>query len=233
MLYLASTSQTVTVITTIALTLLLGLILSLSGKKFDTRMLAYAAVSIGLSFALSYIKVFEMPYGGAITVGSLVPLIIFSYVYGFRAGLFAGAVYGLLQFMQGPYFLTPVQFLLDYILAFAAISAAGAVGLIINNRRTALIVSVPCVLIVRLIIHILAGFIFYSSVTMRAGEIPIFGNTSTMSGFTYSFLYNTTYILPDMLIALVIVILLSTNKSFIRLIEITSLNNKDRKPISN
>jgi len=229
MLLSIGTAQLVTVITAITVTLILGIVISLSGHKFDVRMLAYCAVSIGLSFALSYVKVFEMPYGGAITIGSFVPLIIFSYIYGVRAGLFAGAIYGILQFLADPYFLTPVQFLLDYILAFCSIAGAGLIGIFAKNHKSGLIVSVPVVLILRLIVHILAGFIFYASITMRAGEIPLFGDTSAMSGFTYSSLYNMTYVIPDMIIALVLVVLMTMNKSFIRLIEVTSLNNKDKK----
>ena len=220
-------SQYVTVITSITITLILGIIVVLSGKRFNSRLLAYAAVSIGLSFALSFVKVYEMPYGGSVTIGSFVPLIIFAYIYGIKAGIFAGSIYGLLQFLAGPYFLTPVQFVLDYILAFVTISGAGLMALLIKDHRKALIASVPVVYVLRLIVHILAGFIFYSSMTMRAEVLPIFGDTALMTGFVYSTLYNSTYIIPDMLISMVIIILLTANKSFIRIIEIVSYNSKD------
>ncbi|MDE5617144.1 MAG: hypothetical protein K2I78_05075, partial [Clostridia bacterium] len=44
-----------------------------SGKSFDTRTIAFAAVCVALSFALSYIRVFKMPMGGSITFASMLP----------------------------------------------------------------------------------------------------------------------------------------------------------------
>ncbi len=222
------TSQLVTIITTVAVTLVLGIILMLSGKKFDVKMLSFCAVSLGLSFGLSFIK-FEMAYGGSITAGSMVPIILFAYMYGPTAGLFAGTIYGLLQFIQSPWFLTPVQFLLDYILGFAAIVCAGVIGLIASKKmRKGLIISVPIVYIVRYIMHILAGIIFYSTPDMMVADLPMFGDTAGMSAFIYSSLYNGIYIIPDMIIALVVTILITANKSFLGLVGKISLDNKDR-----
>lgn len=225
------TTQMVTVITTLTIALLIGIVLVLRGKKFDTRMLAFAAITLALSFALSFVKFWHMPYGGSTTLASFVPLIIFSYIYGGRSGLFVGIIYGILQFFAGPYFLTPIQFLLDYILGFSSIALAGVVSLVVKNHRKGLIISVPVVCALRLFFHVLAGFIFYSSIDMMAPELPIFGSTADMSGFVYSFIYNASYVLPDMIIAFIVIILLTSNKSFLRLIEVTSFINKDAQLI--
>ena len=82
-------------------------------KGFDTKAISYAAVCIAMSFALSYLRIVKMPQGGSITIASLVPLMIYSYMFGTKKGVFAGFIYGILQAFQDPYILHPAQFLLD------------------------------------------------------------------------------------------------------------------------
>lgn len=94
-------------------------------NSFDSKSIAYAAVCIALSFALSYIKFWQMPQGGSLTIASLVPLMIYSYMFGVRKGVLAGFVYGILQAIQDPWLIHPAQFLLDYPVAFSAIGLAG------------------------------------------------------------------------------------------------------------
>lgn len=106
----------------------LGLILlaaARSGKKWNAKVLAYAALSIALSFVLSYIRLFRMPQGGSITPGSMLPLMLFAAAFGVGPGVVAGLAYGLLQYLQGGDFLNVWQFLLDYPIAFAALGLAG------------------------------------------------------------------------------------------------------------
>ena len=106
----------------------LGLILLFIGKsqkKWTAKMIAYGALSIALSFVLSYIRLFRMPQGGSITPGSMLPIMLFSAAYGVGPGLLTGLVYGLLQYLQGGDFLNVWQFLFDYLIAFAALGLAG------------------------------------------------------------------------------------------------------------
>ena len=53
-------------------------------KGFDSKSISYAAVCIALSFALSYIAPIHMPQGGSVTIASLAPLMIYSYMFGAR-----------------------------------------------------------------------------------------------------------------------------------------------------
>ena len=106
----------------------LGVILLLiakTQKKWNAKMIAYASLSIALSFVLSYIRLFRMPQGGSITPGSMLPIMLFSAAYGVGPGLLTGLVYGLLQYLQGGDFLNVWQFLFDYLIAFAALGLAG------------------------------------------------------------------------------------------------------------
>ena len=99
--------------------------MSVSRKTWNAKSLAFAALSIALSFILSYIKIFRMPNSGSVTLASMLPLMLFAASYGVGPGLLAGAAYGLLQYLQGGWFVHPIQFLLDYPLACALIGLAG------------------------------------------------------------------------------------------------------------
>ena len=82
-------------------------------------------VFVGLATALSYVKVFSLPQGGSVTAGSMVPLIWLSLRRGPKIGLFACAVYGLVQLALEPFIFSPAQVLIDYPIAFGALGLAG------------------------------------------------------------------------------------------------------------
>lgn len=178
-------------------------------KSNNTRALVYAAICISASFVLSFIKLFRLPFDGSITLASLVPIVIYSYVFGFRRGLLAGIIYGLLQFIQGPMFLTPIQFILDYILAFASISLAGVFKKVLKENL-AVILGLLLVGFVRLTMHTLAGIIFFNAGWVYP-ELP------SSNAFVYSLVYNIIYILPDIAIAIAAMCALLFTGSFKRL----------------
>ena len=93
-------------------------------KGFDSRTISYAAVCIAMSFALSYLAPIHLPYGGSVTIASLLPLMIYSYMFGVRKGVFAGAIYGLLQVIRTRGSCT-LHNPFDYPIAFAGIGLAG------------------------------------------------------------------------------------------------------------
>ncbi|HHY60037.1 MAG TPA: energy-coupled thiamine transporter ThiT [Clostridia bacterium] len=96
-----------------------------SKARVNVQALVYAGLLISIAFVLSYIRLYRWPQGGSITPASMLPLFVYAYIFGPRAGITAGAAYGLLQLIQDPYILHPVQVLLDYIIAFAALGLAG------------------------------------------------------------------------------------------------------------
>ena len=63
--------------------------------KLTSKTLAFGGMCVALSFILSYIKLFEMPQGGSITLVSMLPVILFAFVCGPTAGIIAGLAYGL------------------------------------------------------------------------------------------------------------------------------------------
>lgn len=150
---------------------------------FNARTLAYGAMAIAASFVLSYVKIVEFPNGGSITIASMLPIFMFAYIAGPRAGLAAGLCYGMLQYIQEPFFVHWTQFLLDYPIAY---SMLGLAGIFRKNPYMGAVVGSTG----RFIFHFLSGIIFFAS---SAGDQNV---------FVFSFTYNISYILPDMLICM-------------------------------
>ena len=185
----------------VLLTVVLGAIiatLALVGDKsasFDTKALSYGAVCVALSFALSYVKFFSMPQGGSVTFASLLPLALYSYMFGTRRGLIVGVVYGLLQFVQSPQFYQPVQVLIDYPIAFGAIGVAGIakkLKFLKGNAIAEFCVGTTIAVLLRYFAHTLSGyFVFYSWAPIDDGY----------TAFTWTLVYNL-YVLVDLAIVL-------------------------------
>lgn len=117
-----------------ALFLLLLLIVVRNAKKrpaegatpaMRTRALVYGALCLTLSFVLSYFKLFSMPFGGSITLCSMLPIVAYACYFGPAAGFLTGLAYAVLQIVQGAYIVHWVQFLLDYFVAFTVLGIAG------------------------------------------------------------------------------------------------------------
>ena len=129
-------------IAAIAALAIIMLVICLTYKKMDTKAIVYAAISIASAFVLSFIKVSPVTNGGSITLASFVPILIYAYVYGPVRGLVAGLIFGVLQFIQSPYMLTPLTFVLDYLLAFAPIFLMGLARLVFKKENTSIFAGI-------------------------------------------------------------------------------------------
>lgn len=175
--------------------------------EYDSKSLSYAAVCIALSFALSYIKFFQMPQGGSVTFASLLPLALYSYMFGTKKGVIAGVVYGLLQFIQSPQFYEPMQALLDYPVAFAGIGLAGlarSFKFLKGNAVAEFAVGATIAVLFRYASHVMSGYYVYYSWAWE-GWSPI----------AYSFVYNT-YVLVDIVIVIAVGCLALASRTFRR-----------------
>ena len=187
-----------------------------SNPKSETRSVTFAAVSVALSFALSYIRLFRLPQGGSITLVSLLPLMLYSQMFGVRKGVVAGIVFGLLSAIQDPWILHPAQFLLDYPLAFGCI---GLTGLFtqqgIKNKKGVVLFAAGAVLAVtmRYLSHVLSGIFAFS---MYAAE--------GYGAVAWGFLYNT-FAFADMAIALAVGVLMLLNTSFRKIVNQVTVSN--------
>lgn len=169
--------------------------------RFGTKLLAEMAVAIALSTVLSLMKFSIWPQGGSVTAGSMVPLFWFSLRRGLKLGIVAGVVYGMVQFFVEPFFVHPAQLLLDYPLAFGALGLAG----LFRNRQ---LVGVAVGILGRFLAHFVSGVIFFAT---YAPQIYL-GLNIGANAYTYSALYNGTYLLPELVISLILTLVLTKRK---------------------
>jgi len=158
--------------------------------RFDTKVLAEVSVMVALSLVLNFIKVYQLPQGGSITLASMVPVLLISFRRGPKVGVFSGVVFGMAQMLLDGWFYSPVGMILDYPLAFGALGLAGIF------RKTPL-VGVVVSLATRFLSHFISGVVFFG---MYAPE--------GMSPLIYSAVYNGSYMLPEMVISGIFIYLL-------------------------
>ncbi len=192
----------------------------IKGKKFSTSEIAYAGVCLAASFALSFIKVSPVQYGGSVTLASFVPLLIYAYKFGPVKGTLAGLILGLFNFISDPYILTPLTFVLDYLLAFASIGLMGFAPKM-GKIPAAAKVSVGTVLVyvARFMFHLFSGFIFFQMDSVWA-DLPM------TNMFVYSFVYQCVYLPADCVIAVCVLITLAKTKALDKLLNIMDRKNK-------
>ena len=175
------------------------------------RALSESALMIALATALSFIKIIDMPYGGAVTVASMLPIALISYRYGVKNGLFAATVYGAIQQVLGLSMLSWATswqsvvaiVLIDYIVAFAVIGFAGTFRKSVKNQTAAITLGCFAVCLLRYFCHVVSG------ATVWAGlSIP------TQAALSFSFAYNATYMLPETIILLVCAVYVASNIDF-------------------
>lgn len=155
-------------------------------KKNNTRELVFCAICMALGFVLSYVKIFEAPMGGSITLMSTFFITFVGYLYGTYTGIITGIAYGLLQLIAKPYFVHPVQILLDYPIAFGALGLSG----LFSKSRLGYIKGYLIGITGRLFFAVLSGVVFFAS---YAGDQNV---------FWYSFTYNLGYIGIEALITI-------------------------------
>lgn len=151
--------------------------------KQNVRSLVYGAAAMAMAFVLSYIKLFSMPAGGSVTLCSMLPLLIYAHMFGWKKGLLCSLAYGLLQFIQKPEIYHWAQILLDYPLAFLCLGLAGCT----KNLQLGSVLAV----FGRFVCHTISGAVF-------------FGDFTTLSGWWASALYNGGYLLVELILCLVL-----------------------------
>lgn len=94
----------------------------------NMRKITLGGLVIALAQVLSYVKVYEAPQGGSVTLGSMVPIILFSLIFGVKDGLLVSFTYGILQFLLGGGItIHPASIIMDYLLGFGVLGFAGLI----------------------------------------------------------------------------------------------------------
>lgn len=186
-------------------------------KLNDTRSIVYGAVAMALAFVLSYARLFKLPNGGSITFASLLPLMIYCCMFGTRRGLIVCSLYGVLQALQDPDIIHPMQFLLDYPLAFGLVGVSGIFmekGVFKEKKILAFLLGGVVAVLLRYICHVCSGAFAFAEYT------------DFKAALAYSLGYNATYVFADMAISLVAGSFLFASKSFTAAMQQSSDGNK-------
>ena len=179
-----------------------GLILIPTGKqknkKADAKALTISALLIALATVLGQIKLFEMPYGGTVTVFSMLPLALCGYLLGTRRGVIAGFCVGLLNLIFGPYVIHPIQLLVDYPFAFGALGLAG----VFSDKKNGLVKGYILGLFARYICAVVSGIVFFGAYAPEG-----------FNSITWSLFYNFTYLAAEGILTVMVISLPPVKKA--------------------
>ena len=159
------------------------------------RIITETIVMVALAGALYLIKIFTLPQGGSVTLGSMVPIFLLALRRGPRIGIIGGVAFGLVALVEDVYsgvevIFYPAQVILDYPLAFGLLGLAGFFQKIP-------ILGVGLGIAARFCSHFVSGVLFFASYA-PAGVSP----------FVYSAVYNGGFLIPEFVITAALMIAL-------------------------
>lgn len=173
--------------------------------RMSARKMTFCAMGIALAFATSYIKLIHFTYGGSVTLCSMLFIVLIADWYGVRTGILTGFAYGLLQFLQEPYVLTPFQVCCDYLFAFAALGLAG----LFRKHRNGLIKGYILAVLARGIFHTLGGYLFWMDTIP-----PEFPSSFRM---LYPVIYNYSFLVTEGILTLIVISLPPVRKALVHI----------------
>lgn len=167
------------------------LAISKGNSKINAKQMAFSAVAMTMAVVTSIYTVYELPFGGSITLFRMFFICFIGYLYGTRAGIITGAAYGILDFILKPYAITLIQPLLDYPIAFGCLGLAG----LFSKSKYGIIKGYIVGVAGRYICHVLTGIIYFHE--YAGGQNVVL----------YSLSYNASYIVPEAVLTVVVLII--------------------------
>jgi thiamine transporter len=174
----------------------------MTNKK--TKIMTECAILVALSTVLSFVKVWNMPWGGSVTLFSMLPVCYLSVRHGLKWGLGAAFVYSAIQLffgialdglmgwgLTGSILLACI--LLDYVFAF---SVLGFAGLFRKKGLGGIVTGTFLAVFMRFVLHFLSGVYVFAS----AGKL--WQGFETQNTYLYSLVYNGAYMLPELVMTL-------------------------------
>ena len=161
-------------------------------RKISTKQLVFCGIAMALAFVTSYIKIFEMPWGGSVTLCSMLFIVLIANWYGAKTGISVGLAYSILQFIQEPFVLSFFQVCCDYFLAFAALGIAGFFA----KNSHGLIKGYVAAVLARGAFHALGGYLYWMNYMPE--------NFPQSLKSIYPIAYNYSFLLAEGLITIVI-----------------------------
>ena len=206
--------------------------------KTNTKRLTESAMLLALAIILELVaKMFipEMPFGGQVTLASMLPVVLIAYRHGTKWGFVAAFTYALLEmalgaktvsaaflpgyFGDGAMILNAiVMCLLDYVLAFTVLGLGGIFRNKLQNRGAGLVCGSLVALGARYLCHILSGCILFGSYAewfFTQDGFPAWGArlveslNPTVLSIVYSVVYNGMFMIPELIITAVMALVIS------------------------
>ena len=210
-----------------------------------TKRLTESAMLIAVAIVLELVsKMFipEMPFGGQVTLVSMLPVVLISYRHGVRWGLVAGLGYAMIEMLLGArtvaaafqpgYFGDGTMILnalimcvLDYLAAFTVLGLGGMFRSRIQNPGAALCCGSVVALTARYACHVLSGYILFSGWAewfFTQEGFPAWGAglverlSPTALGWVYSLVYNGMYMAPELVVTCVAALLVGRIPAIVR-----------------
>lgn len=175
-------------------------------KRISTKQTVFSAAALALAFLLSYVKLFSMPYGGSVTLCSMLFVTLIGYWYGPVVGIMSALAYSLLQLFQdgGAWMLSPLQVMFDYVFAFAALGFSGFFA----KSKNGLIKGYLVAVFFRALFNTLGGYFFWMD--SMPEEFP------QSIAFLYPVVYNYGFVIVEAIITVIILALPATKSAFKR-----------------
>ncbi|MCL1944446.1 MAG: energy-coupled thiamine transporter ThiT [Firmicutes bacterium] len=188
---------------------------------FSSRDVVFGALALGLSIVLQLFTVFRLPFGGSITLVSVLPMLLFGYFFGLKKTLIISLGYALFGLLYNPYIVTPWSAILDYVIPSFALVCTGVLGFkYTDNKNLAgfkrhykFFVGVALYFVVRLISHTVGGVIFWT----QGIDWGIWhGDLVGWAAWGYSLTYNIVYLVPDTILVVVAAAIVLSSSAFVK-----------------
>ena len=188
-------------------------------KRKLVRQMTESAVFIAIGTVLSMIKI-DLPFGGGITIVSMLPLILISHRWGWKWGVTTAFVYSAIQLLLG---LDNVGYatgllmvlgviFLDYIIAYTVIGLSGIFDQFFGKTRKSVAIGIAVTFVLRFLCHLITGAWIWGEWMPET-----FMNLTMTSPWLYSFLYNGWYMLAELVATeIVAMVLYSTLGKYFR-----------------
>ena len=173
----------------------------MSQKRNNVKELTVCAILVALATALGMIKLLHLPYGGSITLFSMLTGTLCGYYYGLAKGLTSGFALGLLNLVLGGYVIHPMQLLLDYFLAYTALGLSG----LTSKWQKGLIPGYLLGVLGRFVCSFTSGFIFFAEYAPEG-----------MNPLLYSFIYNFICFGVEAVFTVIILSIPAVNNFFVK-----------------
>ena len=179
-------------------------------KNITARKLVESALFIAIATVLSLVKI-DLPFGGGVTVVSMLPLIVVSHRWGWKWGVVSAFVFSVLQLILGldnvgyaaSFVMAMGIVFLDYVIAYTVIGLSGVFDVFMGKGRAAVAVGIAVTFVLRFVCHLVTGAWIWG--VWMPEE---FMNMTMTNEWVYSALYNGWYMLAELVLTEIVAMLI-------------------------